>query len=275
MNDMICSAEKTKVLFVGTFANRRSKIHQNNLNMDINICDENIKESSSEKLLGLILNNTLTWKNYLYGNEDYEGLLKQLSKRVGILKKIRNYMPVEKFKTIISGLFTSKLIYCITVWGGIWGLPSQRNHERRNMAITKQDMIKLQVLQNKTLRLISGLGYDVSTKDLLSSCNEISVHQLIVYHTACQVYKIEKSKLPVYHHKRLFSKLSRICNVTRYTDKVINRIDFDLSVARSSFFYQAPQVWCSLPNYVKSAPTLPQFKKKCKRWIKNNVLIIP
>ena len=93
INEMICSAEKTKVLFVGTSANRRSKINQNNVSMDITIGDEIIKESSSERLLGLILNNTLTWKNYLYGNEDYEGLLKQLSKRVGILKK--NHVHVE------------------------------------------------------------------------------------------------------------------------------------------------------------------------------------
>ena len=106
INEMICSAEKTKVLFVGTSANRRSKINQNNVSMDITIGDEIIKESSSERLLGLILNNTLTWKNYLYGNEDYEGLLKQLSKRVGILKKIRKFMPADKFKTVISGLFT-------------------------------------------------------------------------------------------------------------------------------------------------------------------------
>ena len=31
---------------------------------------EKIAESNSERLLGLVMNNQLTWKNYLYGNQD-------------------------------------------------------------------------------------------------------------------------------------------------------------------------------------------------------------
>ena len=138
------------------------------------------------------------------------------------------------------------------------------------MGITKEEMRKLQVLQNKTLRLISGLGYDASTKSLVESCNTLSVHQLVVYHTACQTYKIRGTKYPVYHYDRLFSKIN---HKSRNSRNEISRIEFKLSLARSSFFYQAPQVWNSLPGYVKSAKSLGIFKKKCKKWIKNNVTV--
>ena len=158
----------------------------------------------------------------------------------------------------------------MTVWGGIWGLKSQKNCERRNMGITKEEMRRLQVLQNKTLHLISGLGYDTSTKSLVETCNSLSVHQLVVYHTACQTYKIRGSKYPEYHYNRLFSNIN---HKSRHSRNEISRVDFNLSLARGSFFYQAPQVWNSLPGYVKSAKSLSIFKKKCKKWIKNNVTV--
>ena len=122
----------------------------------------------------------------------------------------------------------------------------------------------LQVLQNKALRLISKLGYEASTKELLEKCCELSVHQLVFYHTACQVYKIYQNRLPEYHFLRLFQNDPKSFRnkKTRYAKKGISRVDFNLSLARSSFFYQAPQVWNALPKYVKSAKNIKAFKKK-------------
>ena len=113
-------------------------------------------------------------------------------------------MPDGKFNQIVSGIFTSKLIYCITVWGGIWGLPDQSIINRRNTSITKNETRKLQVMQNKVMRLMSGLDYNSSTKTLLKTTKQLRVHQLVAYHTCCQVQKIKLSILPVYHYDRLF-----------------------------------------------------------------------
>ena len=52
-NDMICSGDKTKLLIIGTQANRKSKLEMRNLKIKINICNDEINESSSEKLLGV------------------------------------------------------------------------------------------------------------------------------------------------------------------------------------------------------------------------------
>ena len=122
---------------------------------------------------------------------------------------------------------------------------------------------------------MSRLGYEASTKELIDKCCELSVHQLVFYHTACQIYKIKLNRLPEYHFSRLFQNKSQTKSnkKTRYAKKGILRVDFKLSIARSSFFYQAPQVWNALPQYVKSAKTLKAFKKKCKHWTKKNVLV--
>ena len=157
---MVCSSEKTKLLIIGTNANRKLKLDRFNKKLRINICGELKEESESEKLLGVLVNNTLTWKDLIFGNEEESGLLKQLSKRIGILKKLRPFMSNKKFQQAVAGLFTSKLIYCITVWGSIW----TKNAQYNSTSITEEAMRKLQVCQNKCLRLITGHDYNTSTK---------------------------------------------------------------------------------------------------------------
>ena len=59
-NDMNCSGEKTKLLICGTRAMRQSRIENVNIQPIVKVCGDDIKESSSEKLLGVIVNNTLS-----------------------------------------------------------------------------------------------------------------------------------------------------------------------------------------------------------------------
>ena len=119
----------------------------------VNICEEDIEESSSEKLLGIVISNTLTWKHQLYGDEENQGLIPALSQRIGMLKKLRKFVPDRKFSQLVASLLTSKLSYCLNVFGGVWGIPGVQDETSIKTSITKQDMRRLQVLQNKTMRV--------------------------------------------------------------------------------------------------------------------------
>ena len=119
------------------------------------------------------------------------------------------------------------------------------------------------------------MEYDTPISTLLKECNQLSVHQLIVYHTANQVYKISSTKLPKYHYNRLFyedHEKQDLAN-TRASDINMKRIDFDLSLARGSFFYQGSRMWTLLPPNIRNSPNLRKFKSNCKKWIQNNVKI--
>ena len=133
--------------------------------MKIVVDGKEVIESSSEKLLGLIINNKLTWKNHLYGDENNMGLVPQLSKRLGMLKRLSRYMSKEKLKYFSSGIFYSKLIYCLPVFGNIFGLDKYKEENRRYFSFTIKDNNNLQVLQNKLNRLLLGADYTTSTSD--------------------------------------------------------------------------------------------------------------
>ena len=58
LNDLTCSGEKTKLLVVGTRANRQAKLVD--IDPQLVVCGDLVKETTSEKLLGVVINNTAT-----------------------------------------------------------------------------------------------------------------------------------------------------------------------------------------------------------------------
>jgi hypothetical protein len=142
----------------------------------------------------------MTWKNHLYGDgAENLGLLKTLSKCVGMLRKQRKYIPSAKFKQVMAGLFTSNLMYGMCVWTSVWDLPGQVGEEETRTSMTKRDMHRLQTLQNKTLRLVNWTDRSTSTTELLRSTESLSVHQLGAYISLVQAFKIREARQPEYH----------------------------------------------------------------------------
>ena len=140
----------------------------------------NVEESKSEKLLGLVVNNQLTWTDYLYGENwrkegNAKGLIPQLSQRVGLLRRVGHLMPKQRFKTVYRGIFYSKMIYCLHVVGNVWGLETADVVNRRYSAFTKEDNRKMQTLQNQVLRMKTGLPRHTPTETLLNIIGDLSV----------------------------------------------------------------------------------------------------
>ena len=77
-----------------------------------------------------------------------------------MLKKIKKFMPAARFRSLVNGLWMSKLLYGITVWGDVWGIINVYDEEARNhTAMTREDLRKLQVAENSVMRLMTGLDY--------------------------------------------------------------------------------------------------------------------
>ena len=72
----------------------------------IKIDDTDIKSSSSKKLLGVIIDNKLTF------NEHVSKLCKKASNKLHALARISKYMTKVKPVTIMNALFISQFAYC-------------------------------------------------------------------------------------------------------------------------------------------------------------------
>ena len=65
---MVCSGEKTKLIIIGTNDLKKNIFETiKETGIEVIVANKLVKPTESEKLLGLIVSNNLSWKNYLYG----------------------------------------------------------------------------------------------------------------------------------------------------------------------------------------------------------------
>ena len=175
-------------------------------------------------------------------------------------------MPTKRFKQICSGLFYSKLIYCIQIFGNVWNIPNCDETNRRSRAFTQEDNRKLQVLQNKILRLKTGLSFESSTASLPTASRDLSIQQLTAYTSLLTAHKCIIHQEPVY----LASKFRRLPNSTN-----VSPPNYTLSVSRDGFFYRTAALYNLLPISLRSETNPHKFKKLLKPWITANIPIKP
>ena len=233
-NRMVCSGDKTKLFVIGTSQLRKSRLIDKDIIIKINVCGQTVTESSSKKLLGLIVNNKQTWKDYLYGEQwrdrgNAPGLIPQLSQRVGLLKRVVHLMPPKRFNTICQGIFYSKMLYCLQVVGNVWGIESSDEVNRRFVAFTKDDNQKLQTLQNSVLRMKTNLPRRTPTRTLLSVGGDLSVQQLTALTSLTSLQKVIQNGKPKY----IADKLNLSTVNTRQENTI--KIDSSLTLTRGAY----------------------------------------
>ena len=83
---------------------------------------------------------------------------------------------------LANGLFMSKLIYLMPLWGGCEGF-----------------LIRcLQIVQNKAARIVTKRSIFSPTKSLLNECGWLSVHQLVFFHSVVLLFKTRRDRCPKY-----------------------------------------------------------------------------
>ena len=269
-NKMVCSALKTKLLVSSTKELRESKLSGGNIL--ILVGGQIISESPQEKLLGITMSNDLSWNSYLYGCKEAGGntigLVSQLSKRVGMIKSLSKYIDGTQLNSVINGLFTSKLLYCLPLFSNVWGMLDMDDTNRRYSAFTKEDLRRLQVLQNRILR-IKCKNHDMNTPtlELLKSCQDLSVQQLSAFHTVLNVFKIIHSRQPKYLAESL--KLSRPEEENIFPQRQANKIlvKRNLTLSRSGFLYRGAQLWNLLPLELRTCSDLNTFRRELRNWV--------
>ena len=144
---------------------------------------------------------------------------------------------------------------------------------RRFTAFTKDDSRRLQVLQNKVLRMmVDNSDRNTPTTELLKKSGMLSVHQLGAYHTLQTVFKTVTRQQPIYLAKRLpLKKPSEDGAIFPHRELNTIQSDYQLSISRSGFVFRGSKLWNLLPTGLRSEKRIQTFKKSSKAWIHENV----
>ena len=178
-NNMLkLNGDKTHLMLLATENAWRSKLDDNSITL--NTGQEIIHTSKTEQLLGGLIQQNLKWSEHILLHKD--SLIRKLGTRLNALKQIGRFADFKTRKMFANGLFMSKLIYLIPLWGGC----------------EKLLIRALQIVQNKAARVVTRLGIFTPVKTLLRQCGWLSVHQLVYFHTVVLLFKTLERKSPEY-----------------------------------------------------------------------------
>lgn len=247
-NGMLINTDKTKAMLITT-PQRRSKIDDN---LQISLNDVHLSKVSSDKVLGVQIDNNLSW------GEHVSKVVRKMSTNIWLLSKIKNYLSLNHRITYYRSYIQPHLDYANIVWG----------------STTKRNLMQIERLQKRACRII--LDYNVS--DVYQSLNDLkimTISERVFFRKAKFMFKVSKEITPNYINS-MFTKRPHLNpnGNESYSLRSVSAENYILpkpstELYKNSLAFSGPIVWNCIPNNVKSAPSVESFHNRCIKWMKS------
>ena len=218
INKLSLNKDKTKAMLF-----HPPQRHVQNISIDID--STNIEFLTEFNYLGINFDSNLSWKSHI------GKISKKISRTIGVMNKLRNYVPTYILRTLYNSLIFPHLNYGILVWG---------NSANR--------LIKL---QKRAIRVVANAKYNAHTQPLFRKLCLLSINDILKMQDLKFLYKLENENLPAYFISDMFIRQSHFHN---YSTRNIN----DFRVPRSQHIFalnsprfRLPQVFNQCPQNVK------------------------
>ena len=251
-NKLKLNSDKTHLMLLGTDSAWKRRLTPTSLSL--NTGRETIGTTPCEQLLGGFIAQNLKWTNHILLND--KSLVKQLGTRLNALKKISRVADFKTRKMLADGLFMSKLVYLIPLWGGC-----------------EKFLIKaLQIIQNKAARSVTKLGIYTPVQTLLRQCGWLSVNQLVFYHTVILLFKTLHNQTPKYLHEMTSTELHYPARQAQPGKlRVVAEYVPEQGLHYKSYKWRSTRSWNQLPPDIRTMHNLVQFKVNLKAWVLLNI----
>ena len=212
-----------------------------NIDVSIKIGNATIRNTNSEKLLGITIDSKLTF------NEHVKNLCQKASQKLHALARIANYMSQEKLRIIMKAFVTSQFGYCPLVW---------MHHSRTlNARINK--------IHERALRLVykdnSSTFNELLHKDLSVTIHEKNIKVLLT-----EMYRVENSLSPKIMNTIFPTR--NICYPLRCARKYGTNLVKTTMYGTETIRFRGPRLWQKIPDKIKYSRSLNEFKSQIKNW---------
>ena len=244
-NGMILNINKTKVMLI-TSRQKRTTLSNADLTLWYNDIDVNI--TTCDKVLGIHVDNNLTWNNHL------NFLSKKLSSFMWLLSKIRTYLSTEHRVLFYNAYIKPHIDYCSLIWSNT----------------SNTNINKITKLQRRACKLILGNEYN-GICEAFERLKFLSFDQSVFLSKAKIMYKIRNNLAPSYLTEMFYMRDTNLDNTTSNLRSAANK-NFILPQAKCNLFkgslsFSGVIVWNSIPVSIKESSSLPMFIHKCTEWI--------
>ena len=143
-------------------------------------------EEASKLISHFFINENMSWKPHT------DRIANKLSKYVGIINRLKRYLPQNILKMIYTSIIQSNLNYCILAWGYNCG--------------------RLKKLQKRAIRLITDSPYNSHTEPIFKQLNILQLEDMFKVNMLKWYYQFKNKKLPFYFNSFEFPTHENIHN---------------------------------------------------------------
>ena len=240
-NRLSLNATKTEFMIIG------SKQRVKNFDqVDLNIQGQHIERVSQTKYLGVTIDSNITWSKHI------ETMYKRLSSKIGILRRIRHCVPKYCLVTIYNSFILPLFDYCDIIFD----------------SADKKHLDKLQILQNRSARIILGAHRLSHREDMFKKLGWLSLQNRRKLHKAVMMYKVIRGLAPDYLNTSFKQRNQIHTYQTRFSSHIQKPIPYSKSIL-NSFQFSGANLWNSIPDHIKTTESLDSFKLLYKKYLKS------
>ena len=215
-------------------------------NVEIQVEGKTIRQKQQIKLLGITLDNNLSFNTYINGTCGEKGLIQTLSNRIWLIDSMRKTMTENTCRMLMNGLFFGKLCFGMELYAG------------QNTSTIKQ----LQLLEDRCVKIVTG---QKSSKETLDRCKWLNIENTLKKQTIMTLYKIRVHKQPEYLLKLIMNERATI------SSRIPEYETIQSTNLKHSFVSQAIENWNELPQELRELPPK-KFKKALTTHLRNQQL---
>lgn len=234
LNHMALHPHKSKFMLITTRQKRqniKSKLP------DLKVYDKVLAEVDSHNVLGLSIDNSLSWSAHV------SSLSKKISKKVFQLNRIKHLLDEHTRKLFFHAYIQPDMDYASTCWD----------------LASKNCLKRLESLYRRSLKVILLKSSSLLIEDY-KKLNILPLNLRCRFNKGVLMYKIMNSLAPPY----LYEKFS-VKNIRDKSIVVIPRPRTDLFM--SSLVYSGSKIWNDIPDYLKKKSSLSLFKTAYQKYL--------
>ena len=210
----------------------------------LNINSIPLIEKQNTKYLGVIIDNKLDWKTHI------QAVNTKLSKGIGLLSRIRHYVPKNVLKSLYYSFINPHIEYNLLNWS----CTSKTNLECINTSM------------KKAIRIITFSKRQDHTLPLFHKLEILPLDSCIKLKQATFMWKFEYNFLPT----------AIMANFNTYSSEIITRLNMNkirlpsprLNIAKRLLTFEGVKLWNNeIPNGLKHSTSLRTFTKKYRSFL--------
>lgn len=244
-NKMVLNASKTKSLLV---TGKRLEKKAPDTNFKLSCKDSEIEQKTSYKLLGVKLDNHLSFTEHI------DDICKKMSQRIAVLKKIKRNLPLAERKLYFNALIKPIMLYGSCAW----------------CTASEENVNRVSKLQKRAARVILDAHIDERSELLFKRLDWLPLKEELKLKRASLIFRRikDENNCPSYITKLLTRNSDRHTRTSRYGKYNLVCPSYNRETEGGRTFQaNGAKLWNSIPLDIRKKDSIGSFRSSFKKYL--------